>query len=73
MATFFGLNRNPPIIFSCIAIIMQRFPRPSVLNTVEKIHSSITNLSDDILVKLLLYGSKNFSLKTVTYSQLQLH
>ena len=37
---------------------MQMFARPSVLNTVGKIHRSITNLSDDILVELLLYGSK---------------
>lgn len=35
----------------------------SIFDFVKKIDSSTTNLSDDILVELLLYGNKNISLK----------
>ena len=35
----------------------------SLFDSVKKIHSSTTNLSDDILVELRLYGNKNISLE----------
>ena len=35
----------------------------SLFDSVKKIQDSTTNLSDDILVELLLYGNKNISLK----------
>ena len=43
-------------IFSCIANILYNLIKPS-----EKIVNDISNLTDDVLVNLLLYGSQSFN------------